>query len=333
MRSRKSPLECYRTLGLQPGASKKELRTAYLRLVKECHPDRFALNPEAQSVAQEKLKAVNEAYSFLRHYQPDGIHEVWTYPQGSTAQWREYRRRTSYEPPIADPYEGDYQYRPVGGSGKVVKFAWVFVALMVLNILRYTNFPSASDVAGSKNIAEASSRAASATNTSRPNSMQVVFLGEESRGDWASAKRLVPYFFEGSTKADVYRVQGIPDWSNEIEWRYGDSRVFFKGDGVQSWKSAAGTPLKVIHLGHADLGPADSGQAASGKALSVGATPADVLSIQGAPDSVSESYWEDAKGRVTKSSIWHYGASKIEFSEGKIIGWDNGAGSPLKVKD
>ena len=141
MRSRKSPLEYYRTLGLQPGASKKELRTAYLRLVKECHPDRFALNPEAQSLAQEKLKAVNEAYAFLRHYQPDGIYEVWTYPEGSTAQWREYRRRTSYEPPIVDPYEGDYQYRPVGGSGKGVKFAWAFVALISLNILRYTVYP------------------------------------------------------------------------------------------------------------------------------------------------------------------------------------------------
>ena len=81
MRSRKSPLEYYRTLGLQPGASKKELRTAYLRLVKECHPDRFARNPEAQSHAQEKLKAVNEAYAYLRHYQPDGVYEVWTYPR------------------------------------------------------------------------------------------------------------------------------------------------------------------------------------------------------------------------------------------------------------
>ena len=159
--------------------------------------------------------------------------------------------------------------------------------------------------------------------------MQVVFLGEESRGDWASAKRLIPYFFQGSTKEDVYRVQGIPDWSNEKEWHYGDSRVYFAGDGVQRWKSGAGTPLKVLNLGHADSGHRQT----AGKVLTLGATPADVLSIQGAPDSVSESYWEGAKGQVTKTSVWHYGASKIEFSEGKIIGWDVGTGSPLKVKD
>ncbi len=328
MRSRKSPLEYYRTLGLQPGASKKELRTAYLRLVKECHPDRFALNPEAQSLAQEKLKAVNEAYSFLRHYQPDGVYEVWTYPQGSTAQWREYRRRTSYEPPITDPYEGDYQYRPVGQSRKWVKFAWALLVLIALNGLRYAIYPTTSGIAGQKSAAEPASRTVPTTNTKQPNAMQVVFLGEESRGDWASARRLVPYFFQGSTKADVYRVQGIPNWSNEKEWHYGDSAVYFAGDGVQRWKSGPGTPLKVLQLGHAD-----SGLAGGGKVLMLGATPADVLSIQGAPDSVSESYWEGANGQVTKTSVWHYGASKIEFSEGKIIGWDIGTGSALKVKD
>ncbi len=66
-----------------------------------------------------------------------------------------------------------------------------------------------------------------------------------------SAKRMVPYFFVGSSKEDVYRVQGIPDWSNEQEWRYGDSRVYFAGNGVQSWKSGTKVPLKVIELGHA----------------------------------------------------------------------------------
>ncbi len=62
MRNRKSPLDYYRTLGLEPGASKKELRKAYLRLVRDCHPDRFARNPQAQFLAQEKLKEINEAY-------------------------------------------------------------------------------------------------------------------------------------------------------------------------------------------------------------------------------------------------------------------------------
>jgi len=322
MRNRKSPLEYYHTLGLQPGASRKELRSAYLRQVKECHPDRFARNPQAQSLAQEKLKAINEAYSFLRDHRPDGIYEVWSYPEGSTAQWNEYRRRTSYEPPVVDPYEGDYQYRPVGRSGKGVKFAWVFVALILLNVLRYAVFPPTSGIAGPKNIAEGSSRTVPLTNSTPPGAIQVVFLGEENRGDWISAKRMVPYFFVGSNKEDVYRVQGIPDWSNEQEWRYGDSRVYFVGDGVQRWKSGTKSPLKVIELGHA----------ANGK-ITIGAAPAVVLSIQGAPDSVTERYWEAANGKVSKTMVWHYGASKIEFSDGKVTGWEAGPRSALKVRE
>jgi hypothetical protein len=324
MRNRKSPLEYYRTLGLQPGASKKDLRKAYLRLVKDCHPDRFARNPQAQFLAQEKLKQINEAYSFLRDCKPDGVYEVWSYPDGSTAQWREYRRRTSYEPPIVDPFEGDYQYRPVGGSGKGIKFAWAFVALMLLNILGYTNFPSSNaGIADHRNVAEASSPSVPVANTAHPDAMQVVFLGDENRGDWISAKRMVPYFFVGSNKEDVYRVQGIPDWSNEREWRYGDSRVYFVGNGVQSWKSGARVPLKAIDLGHAG----------KRKILTVGADPADVLSIQGAPDSISESYWQASSGKVSKTMIWHYGTSKIQFSDGKMTGWEAGIGSPLKVKE
>jgi hypothetical protein len=323
MRYRKSPLEYYRTLGLQPGASKKEVRTAYLRLVKECHPDRFAQNPQAQVAAQEKLKALNEAYACLRDYRPDGVYEVWSYPEGSAAQWREYIRRANYEPPIVDPFEGDYQYRPVGGgTGKWTRIAWAFVALIVLNLLRMTVFPTTSGMEGPKLVAASGQRTGPAVNSPHPDAMQVVFLGEENRGDWISAKRMVPYFFVGSNKEDVYRVQGIPDWSNEQEWHYGDSRVYFAGNGVQRWKNGTKVPLKVIELG-----------AAEGKLITVGAEPADVLSIQGAPDSVSESYWQADSGKVSKTAVWHYGVSSVEFSDGRVTGWKAPPGSALKVKN
>lgn len=320
MRNRKSPLEYYRTLGLQPGASKKELRAAYLRLVKECHPDRLAHNPQAQTAAQEKLKAINEAYACLRDYRPDGVYEVWSYPDGSAAQWREYQRRTTYEPPIVDPFEGDYQYRPVRGSGVRGKFAWLFIILALLGALRYIIFPSTSGIAGRKSAIDSAGRTDPSARS--PQTMQVVFLGEESRGDWISSSRLVPFFFRGSTKADVYRVQGIPDWSNEREWHYGDSRVYFEGDGVQRWKNGSNSPLKVIDLDHPE----------TGKTLAVGYTFADVLAIQGKPDSITDSYWQGPDGKVSKTRAWHYGSSKVEFSEGKVVGWETGNDSTLKIQ-
>jgi len=299
------------------------LRTVYLRLVKECHPDRFAQNPQAQAAAQEKLKAINEAYACLRSYRPDGVYEVWSYPDGSAAQWREYRRRATYEPPIVDPFEGDYQYRPVGGgTGKWTRIGWAFLALIVLNLLRMTVFPTSSGMEGPKLVAASGQRTGPAVNTQHPDAMQVVFLGEENRGDWISSSRLVPFFFRGSTKADVYRVQGIPDWSNESEWHYGDSRVYFEGDGVQRWRNGSKSPLKVIDLDHPE----------TGKPLAVGYTFADVLAIQGKPDSISDSYWQSPYGKVSKTQAWHYGSWKVEFSDGKVVGWETGNGSQLKIQ-
>ena len=48
-------------LGLRPGADAQDVRAAYRRLVKECHPDQFQ-DPAKQKAAQEKLIRLNLAY-------------------------------------------------------------------------------------------------------------------------------------------------------------------------------------------------------------------------------------------------------------------------------
>jgi DnaJ domain len=317
MRMRKTAIEYYRALGLQPGASAKEVRRAYLRLVKQWHPDRYARDSRAQVVAHEKVKEINEAYAFLRDYkpgQPEPIYDVSSYPRGATAQWREYRRRTNYEPPIADPYDGDYRYRPINASRGGVRFASIIIALVLFNAVRWAMAPG-----------DMSTHAARVpvVNAAGPgNAMQVVFLGEEKRGDWNAARQQLPYFFVGSSKSDVYRVQGIPDWSSEREWHYGDARVYFEGDFVKSWTSDAKSPLRAVV----------PGQAIPKDLISVGSSITDVLAIQGAPDSVKDTYWQSADGLVTKTTYWHYGASKIGFAHGQVSGWDEKPGSPLKVQ-
>ncbi|MET0192809.1 MAG: DnaJ domain-containing protein [Hyphomicrobiaceae bacterium] len=52
----------YELLGVKPKASMQEIRTAWLRLVKELHPDIAADDPSAN----ERLKAVNQAYQGLK---------------------------------------------------------------------------------------------------------------------------------------------------------------------------------------------------------------------------------------------------------------------------
>lgn len=55
----------YELLGVRPGASLQELKTAHRDMAKVWHPDRFAHDPRLQQKAQEKLKEINEAYDQL----------------------------------------------------------------------------------------------------------------------------------------------------------------------------------------------------------------------------------------------------------------------------
>ena len=53
----------YTILGVSEGTSKEDVKKAYLKKVKEHHPDRFATSSESEKKYHEdQLKAINEAY-------------------------------------------------------------------------------------------------------------------------------------------------------------------------------------------------------------------------------------------------------------------------------
>jgi hypothetical protein len=58
--------QAYRVLGLVPGATIDEVRTAYRDLVKVWHPDRFPDNDRLREKAHQNLQLYNEAYELLR---------------------------------------------------------------------------------------------------------------------------------------------------------------------------------------------------------------------------------------------------------------------------
>lgn len=55
----------YAILGLPPDASIQEVKQAYKKLVKRCHPDLFFDNPSLRQKAQEILTKINQAYDEL----------------------------------------------------------------------------------------------------------------------------------------------------------------------------------------------------------------------------------------------------------------------------
>lgn len=65
----------YKTLGLAPGTSPKDIKKAYRQLVKIWHPDNFSDRPQQQQEAEEKIKKINEAYEYLKNYKPIPLDE------------------------------------------------------------------------------------------------------------------------------------------------------------------------------------------------------------------------------------------------------------------
>ena len=56
----------YEVLGVKPGASQEEIKSAYRKLVKQYHPDQYVDNP-LKDLAQEKLAEINKAYEMLKN--------------------------------------------------------------------------------------------------------------------------------------------------------------------------------------------------------------------------------------------------------------------------
>ena len=53
-------------LGVSRSASQAEIKAAYRKQIKQCHPDRFAtLNQDWQQMAEQRSKAINAAYAIL----------------------------------------------------------------------------------------------------------------------------------------------------------------------------------------------------------------------------------------------------------------------------
>jgi len=63
-------------LGVEPGASKVEIRKAFHRLARENHPDLFP--PQQKEIQELRMMALNEAYSFLMAEQAPG---PWAGPE------------------------------------------------------------------------------------------------------------------------------------------------------------------------------------------------------------------------------------------------------------
>ena len=99
----------YDTLGVEPGAGEAEIKTAYRRLARKFHPD---VSKEAG--AEEKFKAVNEAYEALRDPQKRAAYDQ--------LRARGYRPGEEFRPPPdfgrGGPGAQEFDFEEIfGGAG------------------------------------------------------------------------------------------------------------------------------------------------------------------------------------------------------------------------
>lgn len=84
----------YEVLEIGKNATAEEIKAAYKKLAKKYHPDKYANNPLAD-LAEEKMKEINEAYSYLlknkRGYS-EAQHQRQNSQQGSSS----YGQQKSY---------------------------------------------------------------------------------------------------------------------------------------------------------------------------------------------------------------------------------------------
>ncbi|WP_457671331.1 J domain-containing protein [Thiolapillus sp.] len=118
-----------------------------------------------------------------------------------------------------------------------------------------------------------------------------------------------PAFRYGDSKKQVLAVQGSPGRISGDSWFYGKSRVDFEQGYVVGW-----------HTEDIPLQTSGTLPGKKQKQIDLGMSMEEVLAIQGAP--------------VMKSKRrWDYGASFIEFHNGKVIGWYSSVLRPLLVDE
>ena len=85
----------YEVLGIKPGASQDEIKSAYRNLIKKYHPDKYADNP-LQDLAQQKIREINEAYDMLTKNNNSGSSSSYSYGYSSQNNSSSYNSSSSY---------------------------------------------------------------------------------------------------------------------------------------------------------------------------------------------------------------------------------------------
>jgi len=287
----------YDVLGIRPGASWKELRSAYKNLVKIWHPDRFQQDTNQKKIAEERTKEINRSYKELsEHFKKHGElptlkNDAIERPAEKTyAHQQNAQEKTKQE---ISPETPKGTYTPAPGSKRSKNFSRAILAITLVGsgLLAWHLIPE-------RPLQDDEIQTSHATETQDTNSHAESTTRESS-------------FTLGSTLGEVIAIQGIPTRTEKDVWHYGNSRVYFNNGSVIRWEESPDNPLKAQILPEA--------LQLQTPHFTIGSTKAEVMRIQGTPERDS-------------GNVWDYGVSRIYFEKDRVTKWYESPLNPLKVR-
>lgn len=289
----------YRELGIKPGDSHQKIRKVYRDLVRVWHPDRYGQDESARRAAEERTKAVNQAFQEIEaFFQQHGRLPLEPPPTPVDRDLGGFAKTTP--PPLARTHAERYEARPPARAPIRSRV----LAILVLGVSGYLALESQEN--------EPAEPAPPALGSLHPGGMNA----PESRLNIDSGTTAPGGFSIGSTLGDVFALQGKPTRIEDDIWHFGAARVFFKEGKVVRWEDANPPLLRTSGEPVSALGGATHIR----NHFERGANKATVRAIQGAPL------------RET-GTTWDYGLSRVFFdSTGHVSGWDESPLDPLRIK-
>lgn len=291
----------YRILGIPPGASWKQLRQAYKKLINVWHPDRFQQDIRQRKLAEDKTKEITQSYKELAEYHKKfGVLPLTVEEEKQPVVESHTERSDTAQDPAVGVKGTDTAV--TAASASILNYrmskprARIIAATVLLGSV-YIIWQIApwgqQDTPRSK--ADHGDQAAH----------------DHNNVDSTSASPDEKRFTFGSSLGDVYAIQGIPTRTENDIWHYGNSKVYFSHGRVARWEESTDSPLR------ADI--ARSIEKPNPTHFGRGSSKQEVLAAQGAPDR-------------DFGSVWDYGLSRVYFEKDRVTGWQESPINPLKVR-
>jgi hypothetical protein len=291
----------YNTLGIQPGANWKELRSAYKNLVKTWHPDRFQQDANQKKIAEERTKEINKSYKELaEYYKKHGAlpidNETPRPRRDAVAPDKPEPSRKSASPPknTASPAHAKPPVKEK--SPRISRMAIMLGLVGAIYILW--------NLAATQPPSEVPQR--EETRLQMLNNMDMRNVPE---GDAIASKE--KFFTYGTSLGEVIAIQGVPTKTEKDVWYYGNSKIYFSEGSVIRWEENPGYLLK------AEIRTESSQPKAN--FFATGSTKAEVMAVQGVPE-------RDA------GNVWDYGMSRVYFEKDRVTKWHESPLNPLKTR-